>query len=157
MDILKILQDWGLGALVFLGLATQPTYFSDPRYDRGVLWLELQDAFPQTVDTLLSYGVPIQITFHVRLYEGSGFKDFRVIKKVIYNRKNRQAECLLDDEFENQFSLDRAKAWLKQLEIDLSRSRPSQVTIRAELSIEGRSAQEAQGLWGGWPSVVWSP
>ncbi len=157
MDILKILRDWGLGALVFLGLASQPTYFGEPRYDKGILTVELQDAFPESVETLMLYGVPIQIEYHVRLYEEVGYKDQVIKKRVVYDRKTGLAQCWLDGKPESQFNLSQAKTWLKQFLLDLTQRRTSQVTLRAILVVEGRSIQESQGLWGGWPSMVWRP
>lgn len=86
-----------------------------------------------------------------------GYEDQVVRKRVVYDRKTGKAQCWLDGQLENQFNLSQTKTWLRQFLLDLTQRQISQVTLRAILVVEGRSAQEAQGLWGGWPSMVWRP
>ncbi|GEM_PF-4176062 len=156
MNFFDFLRDWGLGALVFLGLATQPASFLEPEVRSGLLVFRLQDALPEEVVTLIRYGTEVSIEYFVRVhYSGVAFQDSTVTKKAHYLRSGNLTRCSENEVPIPPRSLLQAQNWLIGLEIPLPATTVRQVTVRAELKVAGRGREESLGLWGNIPIGIW--
>lgn len=155
MDLLRLIRDWGLGALVFLGLAAQPASFLPPIATVSGVSFRLRDAFPDNLELLIRYGTPITIEYHYRIHDRSGrFREGAIEKRLVYDLKTRSALCTQPGSLQEQRPLEQAKAWIASLDLSVG-DEIRQINVRAILNVEGRSSNEAQGLWGGTPTAVW--